>query len=114
MLLGFFAGAMVGGAIAGLPFDLGSASVPDVVMCMLSKLLLVPIDLLWSVIGRQKTWVSLVGSLCSSMLFFTMIPMMSPLNSMMLNVLLCLAGGALFSVSLGAASSKVLNSTSLV
>ena len=35
-------------------------------------------------------------------------------NATMLNVLLCLAGGALFSVGLGAASSKVLNSTSLV
>ena len=118
MFLGFFAGAMVGGVIAGLPFDLGFASVPGVVMCMLSKLLLVavlvPIDLLWSVVGRQKTWVSLVGSLCTSMLFFMMIPMMTPLNSTMLNVLLCLAGGALFSVGLGVASNKVLNSTSLV
>ena len=118
MFLGFFAGAMVGGAIAGLPFDLGSASVSGVVMCMLSKLLLVavmvPIDLLWSVVGRQKTWVSLVGSLCTSMLFFMMIPMMTPLNSTMLNVLLCLAGGTLFSVGLGAASNKLLNSTSLV
>ena len=118
MFLGFFAGAMVGGAIAGLPFDLGSVSVPGVVMCMLSKLLLVavmvPIDLIWSVVGRQKTWVSLVGSLCTSMLFFMMIPMMTPLNSTMLNVLLCLAGGTLFSVGLGAASNKLLNSTSLV
>lgn len=118
MFLGFFAGAMVGGAIAGLPFDLGSVSVPGVVMCMLSKLLLVavmvPIDLLWSVVGRQKTWVSLVGSLCTSMLLFMMIPMMTPLNSTMLNVLLCLAGGTLFSVGLGAASNKLLNSTSLV
>ena len=118
MFLGFFAGAMVGGAIAGLPFDLGPVSVPGVVMCMLSKLLLVavmvPIDLLWSVVGRQKTWVSLVGSLCTSMLFFMMIPMMTPLNSTLLNVLLCLAGGTLFSVGLGAASNKLLNSTSLV
>lgn len=118
MFLGFFAGAMVGGAIAGLPFDLSSVSVLGVVMCMLSKLLLVavmvPIDLLWSVVGRQKTWVSLVGSLCTSMLFIMMIPMMTPLNSTMLNVLLCLAGGTLFSVGLGAASNKLLNSTSLV
>ena len=118
MFLGFFAGAMVGGAIAGLPFDLGSVSVPGVVMCMLSKLLLVavmvPIDLLWSVVGRQKTWVSLVGSLCTSMLFFMMIPMMTPLNSTMPNMLMCLAGGGLFFVGLGAASNKLLNFTSLV
>lgn len=48
------------------------------------------------------------------MLFFMMIPMMTPLNSTMLNVLMCLAGGALFFVGLGAASNKLLNSTCLV
>ena len=43
-----------------------------------------------------------------------MIPMMTPLNSTMPNVLMCLAGGALFFVGLDAASNKLLNFTSLV
>ena len=118
MLLAFFAGTMVGGAIAGLPFDTGAAGVRGIVMCLLSKLCLaavfVPIYLLWSVVGKQKLWVSLVGSFCVGMLFFMMIPMLTPLNSGIKNVMLCVAGGALFSVGLGAVSNTVLKKTSLV
>ncbi len=118
MLLAFFAGTMVGGAIAGLPFDTGAAGVRGIVMCLLSKLCLaavfVPIYLLWSVVGKQKLWLSLVGSFCVGMLFFMMIPMLTPLNSGIRNVMLCVAGGALFSVGLGAVSNTVLKKTSLV
>lgn len=118
MLLAFFAGTMVGGAIAGLPFDTGAAGVRGIVMCLLSKLCLaavfVPIYLLWSVVSKQKLWVSLVGSFCVGMLFFMMIPMLTPLNSGIKNVMLCVAGGALFSVGLGAVSNTVLKKTSLV
>lgn len=118
MLLAFFAGTMVGGTIAGLPFDTGAAGVRGIVMCLLSKLCLaavfVPIYLLWSVVGKQKLWVSLVGSFCVGMLFFMMIPMLTPLNSGIKNVMLCVAGGALFSVGLGAVSNTVLKKTSLV
>ena len=118
MILAFFVGTMLGGAIAGLPFDTGAAGTGGVVMCLLSKMLLigvfVPLYLLWSAVGRQKLWLSLVGSLCTGMLFFMMIPMLTPLDSTILNVLLCLAGGVLFSVGLGAVSSQVLGKTSLV
>lgn len=109
---------MLDGAITGLPFDLGTASVGNVVMCMISKLLLVavfiPIYLLWSVAGKQKLWMSLVGSLCVGMLFFMMIPMLTPLDSTIMNVILCLAGDTLFSFGFGMVSSRVLNKTSLV
>ena len=118
MLLAFFVGAMLGGAISGLPFDTGTAGISGIVMCMLSKLLLaavfVPIYLLWSVVGKQKLWLSLIGSFCVSMLFFMMIPMLTPLDSTILNVLLCLAGGVLFSAVFGAVSGTVLKKTSLV
>lgn len=118
MLTAFFIGTMLGGAIAGLPFDLGAAGVGGIVMCMLSKLLLVavfvPVYLLWSVVGKQKLWMSLVGSLCVGMLFFMMVPMLTPLDATMMNVMLCLAGGALFSVGFGAVSGRVLSATSLV
>lgn len=118
MLIAFFIGTMLGGTIAGLPFDLGTASVGNVVICMISKLLLVavfaPIYLLWSVVGKQKLWVALVGSLCVGMLFFMMIPMLTPLDSTIMNVILCLAGGALFSAGFGVVSKRILNSTSLV
>lgn len=118
MLLAFFAGTMLGGAISGLPFDVGTAGAGGVVMCLLSKLLLaavfVPIYLLISVAAKQKLWLSLVGSFCVGMLFFAMIPIITPLDSSVLNVLLCLAGGAVFSVGFGAVSNKILQKTSLV
>lgn len=118
MLLAFFIGTVLGGAIAGLPFDLGTAGVSGLVMCMLAKLLLagvfVPVYLLWSVAAKQKLWLSLVGSMMVGMLFFMMIPMLTPLDSTIMNVVLCLAGGLCFSIGLGAVSTLVLGKTSLV
>lgn len=118
MLLAFFVGTMLGGAVSGLPFDTGVAGIGGVVMCLLSKLFLiavfVPIYLLLSVAGKQKLWLSLVGSFCVGMLFFMMIPTLTPLDSTIVNVMLCLIGGVLFSVGLGAVSGTVLKKTSLV
>ena len=118
MLIAFFIGTMLGGAISGLPFDLGAAGAGGVVMCMVAKLLLVavfvPIYLLWSVAAKQKLWLSLVGSLGSGMLLFMMVPMLTPLDSTMINVLMCAAGGILFSAGLGVISNRVLSKTSLV
>ena len=118
MLIAFFIGTMLGGAISGLPFDLSAAGVGGVVMCMIAKLLLVavfvPIYLLWSVAAKQKLWLSLVGSFGTGMFLFMMVPMMTPLDSTLVNVLMCLAGGFLFSAGLGAISNRVLSKTSLV
>ena len=87
-------------------------------MCLLSKTLLmavfVPIYALLSVAGKQKLWLSMVGSLCVGMLFFMMVPMLTPLNSGLMNAALCLAGGVLFSAGLGAAGTAVLSKTNLV
>ncbi|MBQ8308893.1 MAG: ABC transporter permease [Clostridia bacterium] len=118
MLLAFFIGAMLGGAIAGVSFELGEVGVAQIAACMLSKLCLVavfvPIYLAVSVAAKQKAWLSIVGSLCVGMLLFTMIPMLTPLDSGIMNVVLCLAGGAMFSVGLGAVSDLILRKTSLV
>lgn len=118
MILAYFVGAMLGGAISGLSFELGEAGTSGVFMCMLAKIFLVavfvPIFLVMSVVGKQKLWLSLVCSLGASMLLFTMIPMMTPLDSNIINVVLCLVGGTLFSVGIGAISNLVLRKTSLV
>ncbi len=118
MILAYLAGSVLGGAIAGLSFDVGTAGIRGIVMCLVSKALLmavfVPIYLLWSVVGKQKLWLSMVGSFCIGMLFFMMIPALTPLNSGIMNVILCLAGGAVFSVGFAAASNRVLGKTSLV
>lgn len=118
MMLAFFVGSLLGGAIAGLPFDLGTATMGNVVMCMLAKIALVAvfvaIAVVWSVIGKQKLWLSLVGACCVGMLLFMMIPMLTPLNATMMNVLLCLAGGVLFAAGLGVASRAVLKARDIL
>lgn len=118
MVLAFFIGTMLGGAISGLSFEPGTAGVSGIVMCLMSKALLmavfVAIYLLWSVVGKQKLWIALVGSFCTGMLFFMMIPMLTPLDSTILNVIMCMVGGVAFSVGMGAISNTVLKKTSLV
>ena len=43
-----------------------------------------------------------------------MIPMLSPLDAGALNVLLCIAGGGVLAVGMGAISNLVLKKTSLI
>lgn len=118
MLIAYFVGAMLGGAISGLSFDLGTLTAGNIVMCMLSKIFLmlvfVSIDVLVSVAAKQKAWLCLCGSLAAGMLLFMTVSMITPLGSTVMNVILCLAGGALFAVALGAISNTVLKKTSLV
>jgi len=118
MILAFFAGTMIGGAISGLSFDTGVAGNSGIVMCLLSKVFIVavfvPIYLVVSVAAKQKAWLSILASLGIGMLLFMMIPMLTPLDATILNAFMCLAGGVMFSVGLGAASNAVLRKTSLV
>ena len=118
MLLGYFVGAMLGGAIAGLSFDMGTAGISGIIMCMLSKILMVAvfvgIDLAVSVAAKQKAWLSIIGSMMAAMLMYMMVPMIAPLDSGIMNVIMCLAGGVLFSAGLGVVSKTVLAKTSLV
>ena len=118
MLICYFIGAMLGGAIAGLSFELGGVNAGNIIACLISKFFLaavfVSIFLTLSVVGKQRTWLSILGSFAAGMLMFTMIPMITPLDSSFLNVIMCLAGGAMFGVGLGAVSNLILNKTSLV
>ncbi|MGM9647885.1 MAG: ABC transporter permease [Eubacteriales bacterium] len=118
MLLCFFVGALVGGAIAGLSFEMTGFGTVELVLCMLSKLMLVavfvPIYVAVSVAAKRRAWLSILGSLGIGMLLFMMIPMLTPLSATAMNVVLCLAGGILFSIGLGAVSNVILKKTSLV
>lgn len=118
MFLGFFVGTVLGGAIAGLPFDTGTAGTTGVMMCMLSKLgmvaVFVGIDFAASAAAKGKTWMSIVGSMVAAMLLYMMVPMVTPLDSGIMNVILCFAAGGLICVGLGAVSCQVLKRTSLV
>ncbi len=120
MLVAYFAGALIGGAISGLSFELAAygLNVGNIVMCMIAKIFLmlvfVSIFTLISVSAKQKTWLAICGSLGGGMLLFMMVGMITPLGSTLMNVGLCLVGGALFATGLGAISRVVLKKTSLV
>ena len=118
MIIAFFIGSMLGGAISGLSFAIEGATALNVVMCMLSKVLLVgifsSIYILASVFAKQKLWLSLLMAFGIGMLFFTVISITSPLNSTIVNVLLCLVGSGLFSVGIGFGSKAILEKSSLV
>ena len=118
MLVAYFIGSILGGAMAGLSFDLHGLNAGNIVMCMLAKIFLmlvfVSIFTLISVAAKQKAWLSICGSLGGGMLLFMMVSMITPLGSTFINVILCLAGGAMFAFGLGAISKIVLKKTSLV
>ncbi|MDE7405393.1 MAG: ABC transporter permease [Clostridiales bacterium] len=118
MMLIFFIGAMIGGAIAGLPFTMEGFNAGGIVACLLSKIFLVAvfvaIFLTFAVVAKQRTWLSILLAIGVGAFMFMMIPMMTPLNASFLHVIMTLAGGGLFAVGLGAVSNVILNKTSLV
>lgn len=118
MLIAFFLGSLLGGGIAGLPFAMEGFTGFQLLCCMLAKifiaLLFVAVCLLASVVGKQKTWLSLLLALGFGMLFFTVIPMVTPLDSTPINLLLSLVGGIVFAVGIGAITNQVLKKTSLL
>lgn len=118
MFIAFFIGSIIGGKIAGLPFEMVGFNAGNVILSLLSKILLglafVALCLLASVIGKQKSWLSMIVSFGMGMLLFTMIPMITPINSTVINLLLCTVGGLAFSFLFGAVSDHVLSKSSLV
>ena len=118
MLILYFIGAMLGGAISGLPFVMEGFNITNIIMCMISKIFVmavfVAIFTLISISTKKKAWLAILISLGGGMLLFMMIPYMTPLNASILNVVICLAGGLLFSIGLGAISNLILKKTSLV
>lgn len=118
MLIAYFIGSVLGGAISGLSFDLHGLTAGNLVMCMVAKVFLmlvfIAIFVLISVAAKQRAWLALCGSLGGGMLLFMMVSMITPLSSTVINVLLCLIGGLVFAFGLGAISKVVLSKTSLV
>lgn len=118
MLIAYFIGSILGGAIAGLSFDLHGLNAGNIILCLLAKIFLmlvfVSIFTLISISAKQKAWLSICGSLGGGMLLFMMVSLITPLNSTILNVVLCAAGGAMFAFGLGAISRVILKKTSLI
>ena len=118
MLIAYFLGSLIGGAVSSLSFDLHGLNAGNIVMCMLAKIFLmlvfVSIFTLISVAAKARAWLSICASLGGGMLLFMMVSMITPLGSTPINVILCLVGGVIFAVGLGFASCAVLRKTALV
>ncbi len=118
MVLAFFLGSLVGGAVSGLSFETVGFGALNLLWCILSKMVIVsifvPIYLIMSVCAKQKLWLSILLSMMVGMFLFMMIPMLSPLNASVGNVLICAVGGVGFCFGLGMISNAVLKKTSLV
>lgn len=118
MVIAFFAGALLGGKIAGLPFEMVGFNTVQLLMCMLAKVLLmavfVPVYMIMASIAKGKAWLSILLSLMTGMFMFLMIPLLSPLDATFVHVIGCAAGGILLSVGFGAISNQILKKTSLV
>lgn len=118
MILSFFFGSLIGGAIAGVSFEMVNFNIVNIIMSVLSKIGLVlvfaSIFVLTSIVGKEKLWLSLVVGLGVSMLLFMMIPIVSPLDATIINLILSFVGGILFSIGLGVASNVILKKSRLV
>ena len=118
MLIFYFIGSVLGGAIASLSFELGSLNGGNIFMCLLSKIFLMPVFVsiftLISVAAKERAWLSICASLGGGMLLFMTVSLITPLSATLVNALLCLVGGILFAVGLGAISNIILKKTRLV
>ena len=118
MILAFFIGSLLGGVFSGVSFSLQGVTVYNIIMTVFSKVFLVgifiAIYLLASVIAKEKLWLSLILSFGIGMLFFTMVPLITPLNSTIVNALLCLVGSVLFGAGIGVGSYFVLKKTNIL
>ena len=118
MLIAYFIGSVLGGAMAGLSFDLHGLNATNLIMCMLAKILLMPVFVsiftLISVASKARAWLSICGSLGGGMLLFMSVSLITHLASTFLNVILCAVGGLLFALGLGLISKLILEKSSLV
>ncbi len=118
LVVGFFLGSVVGGAIAGLPFTMNGFNVYNIIMCMLAKLFLmavfVSIYVAVSVVVKQRAWLGMIASFAVSMLLFTMIPMITPLDATIVHAGLCLGGGALAALGLGSLGGLLLKKIDII
>lgn len=118
MVIAFCIGILLGGSIAGVSYELIDVNGLNIIMCLLSKLglvlVFVGIFIIMSVVGKDKIWLSMICGFAVSMLLFMMIPIISPLNATIIEVIMSFLGGLLFITGLGFASVKVLEKSNLV
>lgn len=117
MMVCFFVGALIGGKISGLSFALDGATAAGVVCCLLSKFFLVPLFAALAVVfgctAKKRTWLAVLLSVGVGMFLWMIVPMMTPLDAGVFQIVLCLAGGILFAGAFGVLTGVILNRTNL-
>ena len=118
MLLAYFAGSMLAARMVGLSFAMEGFAAWNLLLCMISKVLLMAIFaaiyVLMSVIAKRRSWMSLLLSFTVGMFMFMVIPMMTPLDAGLIHVVMCLAGAVIFTAALARAAGIVLARTDIL
>ena len=117
LLIAFFAGSAIGGLAAGLSFETADATGVQIFLCMLSRVLLVPvfagIGITAGCFGKKRMWLSVLLSLFVGMFLFMIVSIAAPLAASAMNLVMCLAGGLIFGAALCAADGLILDHTAL-
>ncbi len=112
MLVCFFIGTLIGGAVSGVSFATEGFHIGNIANCILSKIFLLAVFtsvyLIMSLLAKQRLWLSVLLSFGIGMIFFTMIPMATPLLATPIHTVICVAVGVAVSVGLGALSTLLL------
>ena len=118
MLLAYFAGSMLAARMVGLTFAMEGFAAWNLLLCMISKVLLMAIFaaiyVLMSVIAKRRSWMSLLFSFTVGMFMFMVISLVTPLDANPMHVLLCAAGAVIFCAGLAKVGSQLLQSRDIL
>ncbi|MCL2796750.1 MAG: ABC transporter permease [Firmicutes bacterium] len=117
MILAYTLVTIIVGAIMGKSFDLGVAGIGGLLMCLMSKMLLmgvfVPLYLSVAVLFRQKLWMTIVATFAAGILFYPVASIAVPLDASVLTLLMCALAAGIGFVGFGALTSLILNKRDL-
>ena len=118
MLAAYFAGALLGGRLAGLSFAMDGFGPFNLVCCLLAKGLLMGvfagIYVVCATFAKRRTWLALCLAFTVGMFMFMVISLVTPLDANPMHVLLCAAGAAIFCAGLAKVGSQLLQSRDIL
>ncbi|MCL2688157.1 MAG: ABC transporter permease [Methanobrevibacter sp.] len=117
MILAYFIVTIIVGGIMGKSFDLGNATVISVIICLLSKMVLmgifIPLYLCVAVLFKQKLWITIVFTFVVGILFYPVAAIAVPLDASFVVLMMCTVAAIIGSIGIGFLSSMILNKRDL-
>ncbi|MCL2675005.1 MAG: ABC transporter permease [Firmicutes bacterium] len=117
MILAYFLVTVIAGAIMGKSFDLGAAGAYGLIMCLLSKMVLmgvfVPLYLIFAVLFKQKLWMTIIATFAAGILFYPVASIAVPLDANVLTLIMCVLAAGIGFVGFGSLSGLILNKRDL-